>query len=175
MPSHKSQQALFALPRCFPCVSPAIFLYFSDCNKLKLIYTLAWPAKASWCGGASWSMELQECLPRPSLPCLSLAKKRSTECPGCQRDPSAPSKEKGNKPEQIPALQLEGRARWLWQCCQLPLQCNTCIFGLFSPSLRSSMITAYSIRKESTTQRSADPQDRAGLSSEVSPHGLRYS
>lgn len=42
MPPHKSQQALL---RCFPHMSSAAFLYFSDYTKLKLIYTLAGPAK----------------------------------------------------------------------------------------------------------------------------------
>lgn len=92
-------------------MSSAIFLYFSDYNKLKLIYTPASPAKASWLRGASWTMELQDCLPRRSLPCLFKPSKgtgmqRSMLSPGCQHDPSAASKEKGKKPEDISDLQL---------------------------------------------------------------------
>lgn len=164
-------------------MSSAIFLYFSDYNKLKLIYTLASPAKASQLGEASWTVELQDCLPSPSLPWLSKPNKgtvqRNTPSSGCQHDPSAASKEKGKKPESIPALQLEGRAHWHSQYCQLPLQWDTHILGHFFPLkapivLGEMRLTAFGIRKESTTQSSADSQERPSLNSEVFPHRLRH-
>lgn len=102
---------------------------------------------------------------------------RSTACPGCQCDPSAASKEEGNKPEQIPALQPEGRDHCHWQLClqKLSLQCSTCIFGPFFPPQSSMRTTTYSIRKESTTKSSADLQERAGLSSERHPYKTQIS
>lgn len=72
-------------------MSSAIFLYFSDYNKLKLIYTLASLAKASWPRGASWTGGVTGPFPSPSP-----AKTRV--CKGTrQHDPSGASKEKEKK------------------------------------------------------------------------------
>lgn len=160
-------------------MSSAIFLYFSDYNKLKLIYTLASPAKASQLGGASWTVELQDCLPSPACPAFpSPAKaqvhKGALPSPGCQPDPSAASKEKGKEPEDISDLQLGRKSSLAFTV--LPASTSVgyshfwTFFPLKAPGVLGEMrLSAFGIRKKSATQNNTDPQERPTLNSEVSP------
>lgn len=148
------------LPRRFPCMSSAIFLYFSDYSKLKLIYTLASLAKVSWLWGASWTGWRRDCFPAQAQQRHVYAK----ELVSMTHQLLAKRKGRNQKISQL--CSWEGRAHWHWW--------DTHIFWLFFPLkapgvLGDMRLAAFGIRKESTTQSNTGPREKTSLNREVSP------
>lgn len=95
---------------------------------------------------------------------------RSPACPGCQCDPSLSAKRTGTSQSRY---QL---CSWKEELSGTGSTASFSAVLAFLPPQSSMRITTHSIRKESTTQSSVDPQERAGLSSEVFPKiSLEYT
>lgn len=109
---------------------------------------------------------------QPALPAGGHAKEHCVPRMPALCDPSAASKEKENKPEQIAALQLEGRE--LSGIGSAARFSAVLAFLDFCPpsKIHENHNIWYQKRKHDT--ECCDPQQRAGLSREASPHVSRH-